>query len=138
MKRIKNFFRYDNIGLLFILPAFCYMMFFVGYPIISNIILSTQNVSVRNLVNGQKKFIGLDNYIAIFHDDVFLKAMGNTLTFTVACLIFQFLIGFLLAYLALKISKKEEKMSRHFLIMSAWITPVVILGTLFIKFGILG
>ncbi|MBP5330247.1 MAG: VanZ family protein, partial [Lachnospiraceae bacterium] len=48
------------------------------------------------------------------------------------------LIGFLLAYLALKISKKEEKMSRHFLIMSAWITPVVILGTLFIKFGILG
>lgn len=59
MRRVKKFFRYDNIGLLFILPAFLYMLVFVGYPIISNIILSLQNVTVKNLVNGTKEFVGL-------------------------------------------------------------------------------
>lgn len=129
MKRIKSFFHYDNIGLLFILPAFLYMMFFVGYPIISNIILSTQNVSVRNLVNGQKKFIGLDNYVAIFQDGVFRKAMGNTLIFTVACLLFQFLIGFVLALLF----KKNFSFSKPVrgLTMIPWMMPMTVTALMF-------
>ncbi len=129
MKRVKSFFRYDNIGLMFILPAFLYMMFFVGYPIISNIILSLQNVSVRNLVNGQKKFIGLENYITIFQDDVFRKAMGNTLTFTVACLVFQFLIGFLLALLFNK-NFTFSKTVRG-LTMIPWMMPMTVTALMF-------
>ena len=129
MKRIKSFFRYDNIGLLFILPAFLYMMFFVGYPIISNIILSTQNVSVRNLVNGQKKFIGLDNYVAIFQDGVFRKAMGNTLIFTVSCLLFQFLIGFVLALLFNK-NFSFSKPVRG-LTMIPWMMPMTVTALMF-------
>ena len=129
MKRIKSFFRYDNIGLLFILPTFLYMMFFVGYPIISNIILSTQNVSVRNLVNGQKKFIGLDNYVAIFQDGVFRKAMGNTLIFTVTCLLFQFLIGFVLALLF----NKNFSFSKPIrgLTMIPWMMPMTVTALMF-------
>ena len=129
MKRIKSFFRYDNIGLLFILSAFLYMMFFVGYPIISNIILSTQNVSVRNLVNGQKKFIGLDNYVAIFQDGVFRKAMGNTLIFTVSCLLFQFLIGFVLALLFnnnFSFSKTVRGLT-----MIPWMMPMTVTALMF-------
>ena len=129
MKRIRKFFHYDNIGLLYILPAFCYMMFFVGYPIISNVILSTQNVSVRNLVNGQKKFIGIENYITIFKDDVFIKAMGNTLKFTVACLIFQFLIGFILALLFSKnftFSKTVRGIT-----MIPWMMPMTVTALMF-------
>ena len=129
MKRIKSFFRYDNIGLLFILPTFLYMMFFVGYPIISNIILSTQNVSVRNLVNGQKKFIGLDNYVAIFQDGVFRKAMGNTLIFTVTCLLFQFLIGFVLALLFNK-NFSFSKPVRG-LTMIPWMMPMTVTALMF-------
>ena len=129
MKRIKSFFHYDNIGLLFILPAFLYMMFFVGYPIISNIILSTQNVSVRNLVNGQKKFIGLDNYVAIFQDGVFRKAMGNTLIFTVTCLLFQFLIGFVLALL-FNNNFSFSKTIRG-LTMIPWMMPMTVTALMF-------
>ena len=33
MKKLKKFFRYDNIGYFFVLPAVIYMLFFVGYPI---------------------------------------------------------------------------------------------------------
>ncbi len=129
MKRVKNFFRYDNAGLFFILPAFLYMMFFVGYPIISNIILSFQNVSVRNLVNGQKKFIGFANYSEIFQDAVFRKAMGNTLLFTVACLLFQFLIGFVLSLLFNK-NFTFAKTIRG-LTMIPWMMPMTVTALMF-------
>ncbi len=129
MKRIKSFFRYDNIGLLYLLPAFIYMMIFVGYPIISNIILSLQNVSVKNLVKGEKKFIGFENYATIFHDPVFLKAMGNTILFTVACLIFQFLIGFLLALLFHKKFRLAKPVRG--LTMIPWMMPMTVTALMF-------
>ena len=72
MKKVKEFFRYENAGLLFILPAFLYMLVFVGYPILSNLILSLQDVSVKNLVRGAKHFVGFENYLQIFQDEVFV------------------------------------------------------------------
>ena len=50
MGKIKKFFRYENVGMLFVLPAFLYMLLFVGYPIVRNIILSFQDVNAGNLV----------------------------------------------------------------------------------------
>ena len=129
MKKVRNFFRYDNAGLLFILPAFIYMMVFVGYPILSNLILSLQDVSVRNLVNGDKHFIAFQNYVDIFHDDVFLMAMKNTLVFTVSCLIFQFLIGFLLALLFSK-NFTFAKTVRG-LTMIPWMMPMTVTALMF-------
>ena len=97
MGKIKKFFRYDNVGIIFVLPAFIYMLVFVGYSIVQNIILSMQDVTAANLVRGTKNFVLFENYATLFHDDIFLKSLGNTLLYTVLCLIFQFLIGFALA-----------------------------------------
>lgn len=129
MKKIKGFFRYDNVGLLFVLPAFIYMAVFVGYPIISNIGLSFQDVSVKNLVKGEKNFIGLSNYIEIFSDEVFRKALLNTLTFTVSCLVFQFLIGFLLALFF----NKKFKLAKPIrgLLMIPWMMPMTVTALMF-------
>ncbi|MDE7047219.1 MAG: sugar ABC transporter permease, partial [Lachnospiraceae bacterium] len=97
MKKIKNMFRYENVGILFVFPAFLYMLVFVGYPIIRNIILSFQDVGAGNLVRGTKNFILFENYAELFGDSVFRISLFNTLKYTVLCLIFQFLIGFMLA-----------------------------------------
>ena len=129
MERIKRFFRYDNIGLLFALPAFIYMLVFVGYPIISNIILSLQDVTVANLSRGEKHFIGLENYVKLFHDEVFLRSMWNTLLFTVSCLVFQFLIGFALALLFNK-NFRLSKPVRGFL-MIPWMIPMTVTALIF-------
>lgn len=129
MKRIKSFFRYDNIGLLYALPAFLYMLFFVGYPIVSNLILSLQNVTVRNLVRGSRDFIGFDNYIKLMHDPVFLRAMFNTLLFTVSCLVVQFVIGFALALLF----QKDFSFARPVrgLLMIPWMIPMTVTALIF-------
>ena len=129
MKKIKQFFRYDNVGILFILPAFIYMMVFVGYPICSNIYLSFQDVSVKNLVNGERHFIGFDNYISLFQNEVFIKAMLNTLVFTIGSLFFQFLIGFALALFFTQ-KFKFAKAVRGIL-MVPWMMPMTVTALIF-------
>ncbi len=129
MKQMKRFFRYENVGLLYAMPAFLYMLYFAGYPIVSNIILSLQNVTVRNLVRGSKEFIGFDNYIKLMQDAVFLRALFNTLLFTVSCLVVQFLIGFALALLF----QKNFPFARPVrgLLMIPWMIPMTVTALIF-------
>lgn len=129
MKKIRQFFRYENAGLLFILPAFLYMVVFVGYPIISNIILSFQDVTVKNLAHGDRHFVGLENYATLFHDDVFIKATTNTLLFTVGCLIFQFLIGFALAVFFTQRFKFAKAVRG--ILMIPWMMPMTVTALMF-------
>ena len=129
MKKTKKLFRYDNVGILFVLPAFLYMLIFVGYPIIRNIVLSFQDVNAGNLVRGTKNFIMFENYLELFKDDVFRISLANTLKYTVLCLIFQFLIGFVLA---LFFSKRFSlaKPVRGILLVP-WMIPVTVTALMF-------
>lgn len=129
MNKIKKFFRYENIGILFVLPAFIYMLVFVGYPILRNIILSFQDVTAFNLVQGEKHFVGLSNYINIFKDSVFRTSLKNTLVFTICCLIAQFLIGFMLALFFNKrftISKPLRG-----ILLVPWMVPITVTALIF-------
>ena len=129
MQKIKKVFRYENVGVLFVLPAFLYMLIFVGYPIVRNIILSFQDVNAGNLVRGTKNFIMFDNYVELFQDEVFRTSLFNTLRYTVLCLVFQFLIGFLLA---LFFNKRFSfaKPVRGILLVP-WMIPVTVTALMF-------
>ncbi len=130
MKEILNpAARRQQIGFLFVLPAILYMLVFVGYPIISNLVLSMQNVTVRNLVRGKKLLIGLDNYKTLCKDPVFWKALKNTLVFTVCCLVVQFIIGFALALFFNKKFKFAKPVRG--LLMIPWMIPMTITGLMF-------
>ncbi|QBE97769.1 carbohydrate ABC transporter permease [Blautia producta] len=129
MQKIKKFFQYDNIGYLFVLPAFLYMLIFVGYPIVDNIVLSFQDVTMKTLTAAHKTFAGLTNYLEIFHDPVFLKSLTNTLLFTVGCLVVQFIIGFALAVFFnqnFKIAKPIRG-----LLMMPWMIPITVTALIF-------
>jgi multiple sugar transport system permease protein len=130
MRAIKKFFRYDNIGYVFVFPAFLYMMYFVGYPIISNLILSVRDVNMRNLTTGSKPFVGLENYIELFtRDTVLIDSLVNTLVFTVASIFFQFVIGFGLA-LMLNKNFALAKPVRGIL-MVPWMIPITVTALMF-------
>ena len=126
---MKAFFRHENVGLLFALPAVVYMLIFVGYPIVHNIILGFQNVDVMNFLRGQKHFVGFENYVELFHDEVFFKSVGNTFVFTVCCLFFQFLIGFALAmFFNRKFSFARPVRG---ILMMPWMIPMTITALMF-------
>lgn len=121
--------RHNNIGLLFVIPAAIYMLIFVGYPIISNFILSFQDVTVQTINKADKPFVGFDNYARLLGDPIVGKSVVNTLVFTIGSILFQFIIGFALA---LFFNKKFyfAKPVRG-LMMIPWMIPITITGLIF-------
>jgi ABC-type sugar transport systems, permease components len=110
--------------LFFILPALTYLVIFIAYPIVYNIILSFQDVNVMTIREPARPFIGLTNYQIILKDSVFKISLINTLYYTIISIIFQFVIGFALAvFFNLKFT--TAKFVRG-LVMVAWLLPVTI------------
>lgn len=69
----------DRINIfLLLLPWILTFLVFCTYPVVYSFILS---LSEYKTLSNETVFIGLDNYIAMFNDEVFLKALSNTLLF---------------------------------------------------------
>lgn len=121
-----------KMGFLFALPAVIYMLVFIGYPMIQNIILSLKNVDVYTFSDASKQsFVGLRNYKELFtgSNSILTKAILNTLIFTAGSIFFQFIIGF---GLALLFNKKFPGCSFfRGMTMISWLLPVTVAGLLF-------
>lgn len=120
------------LGFAFTLPALAYMLYFIGVPIIKNILLSFKNVNVNTFANpNMQQFIGFQNYAELFtgSDSILPKSIANTLIFTVASIFFQFIIGFALALLF----NKKFPGCNFFrgATMISWLLPVTVAGLLF-------
>lgn len=128
MKNLRNAAR-RNVGILFVAPALIYMIVFVGYPIVNNIILSFQDVNLRTLLSPDKPFVALNNYIQIFKDAVFRTSLWNTFVFTMGSLVFQFLIGLLLALFFTQDFKFAKPIRG--LLMMPWMIPITVTALIF-------
>lgn len=62
----------------FLAPALLFFCFFVVYPMITGIFTSFFNYTIKKF-----EFIGLDNYIRLFGDKIFIKSLVNTLIIVV-------------------------------------------------------
>lgn len=129
MSYLRKLVRSDRIAYLFVAPALCYMLLLVGYPIVYNLLLSVQDVTVKNINNGKHHFVGFANYINLLGNDVLVTSIVNTLVFTVACIIVQFLIGFLLA-LFFNRSFRAAKFVRGMMMMP-WMIPMTVTALMF-------
>ncbi|WP_187371037.1 carbohydrate ABC transporter permease [Gracilibacillus massiliensis] len=69
----KGFITPKTAPYIFILPAVLLFLGFTVYPIIASFLLSFQT-----RVGGVYSFSGLDNYVRLFSDPIFYKALGNT------------------------------------------------------------
>ena len=114
---------------LFLLPATLFLAIFLLYPICTMLLFSFEQVNVGSLLTGNTPFVGLDNYRTILSDLTFRSSLGVSLVFTIACLIFQFGIGFLLALLFNRPLPGVGVMRGS--VMIAWMLPIVVSGTIF-------
>lgn len=129
MNRMRRYFSHGNVGYLFVLPAITYMVLLVGYPIVSNFILSIQDVTVTTLNVLGKPLVGLRNYQTLLADGVLQRSIGNTFIFTVCCIVFQFAIGFALA-LFFNTGFPLAKPIRG-LLMIPWMIPMTVTALMF-------
>ncbi|MEW9668112.1 carbohydrate ABC transporter permease [Ammoniphilus sp. 3BR4] len=113
---------------LFILPGLIFLMGFMVFPIVYNILLSFKNVTLMNL-NGIQEYIGWTNYQTVLKDPLFSSSFKNSILYTGLSILGQFVIGFAFAlFFNLKFPGRDTMRS---IILLAWMMPVVIVGTLF-------
>jgi multiple sugar transport system permease protein len=66
-------------GMLFILPTILFFLIFKYGPMVWAILLSFTDYDIVR----EPQYIGMSNYISIFHDPMFLQALNNTLVYIV-------------------------------------------------------
>ncbi len=93
-KRAKVGSRYQNVGYLLIAPGFLIYTLFVLIPIIWTIGMSFTDYNLKTF-----SFVGLENYIHLFHDSVFLKSMLNTIIYSVITIPVTMVLALFLATL---------------------------------------
>ncbi|KXJ34628.1 ABC transporter permease [Bacillus spizizenii] len=103
---------------LFLVPALVFLLF-VYIPIFENVFLSLFQWSS---FSPEKTFIGLKNYVELFHDPVFYQALTNNVLYAVISIVCQVFGGLILA--AVLEDKLVRKWSPFF--RTVFFLPVVI------------
>lgn len=83
-------------------PFLLFFIIFMVIPMLSSVFLSFTNFNMVQI----PKFIGLDNYIRLFfEDDVFIKALQNTLIFAIVTGPVGFIMSFIVAWFVNELGK---------------------------------
>ena len=125
IKRKRKFFY------LFLLPSFVGIVVFVLLPF-----MDVVKRSFTTAITGE--FNGVKNYQTIFHNQAFLLAVSNTLKFTLVCIPFLVLIGFVTALLLDQLESKGLMKSLYlFPLAMPTATIVMVWKMVFYKQGFL-
>ncbi len=108
-------------GYSLLAPGVLFMAVLVGVPFFFALYLSISDASVGQPV---ARFVGLQNFEAVFQDSVFRLALRNTVVFTAIAGIFKALLGTLLAFLLIQ-EVRGKKLVRS-LVVLPWTLPVAI------------
>lgn len=84
-----------RLGLMLVAPAVVVMLAVTAYPIVYALWLSLQRADLRQPDKNQ--FVGLDNYITVLSSPIWWNAFGITVFYTIFGVIFELILGMLLA-----------------------------------------
>ena len=85
--------KHDGIGHLMVLPTYLVYFLFIFIPVVMTIWLGFTN----NDLFTRSDFIGIANFVRLFGDVVFLKALQNTAVYSLGTIIPQIVLALLLA-----------------------------------------
>ena len=112
---------------LFVLPALLVVIVVQGYPLLFSGFLATQDWTLTSSQTSEG-FIGLENFVKVWNNEVFRRAVGNSVLITGSAVVIEMLIGTALAYLAMG-HTWPMRIVRTILILPLVIAPVAA-GTL--------
>ena len=86
MKRRRNILEQgDLLPVLLLLPSILVVFVMMFIPLLYGVFMSFYNYHMGS-IDLKEDFISISNYVRLFKDKVFLKAVGNTLYFTAAAI----------------------------------------------------
>lgn len=90
-------------GYAFIAVALIAFSLFTAYPVINAFIISLQEYRPLG-----STYVGLENFVNSFSDELFWKALKNTLVYTLLTVPFNIFLSFLVAILIMPFKKKTQ------------------------------
>jgi multiple sugar transport system permease protein len=113
---------------LFLAIPVAYLLAFVGFPIVYNVLMSLQEVTLGNIAELVRPFVGLDNYRQAIADPAFRKVLVNSLLFVSVNVIGQIGIG-----LCVALFFAQKFPGAHYmrgLLLASWMLPALVVGAL--------
>jgi ABC-type sugar transport system permease subunit len=94
----------------------------VAYPFVAAIWLSLQD----KMIGAPARFVGLDNYLELFRDEVFVRTAWNSVVYTGVSVALKFVLGLTMAL----ILDQERRFNGLFrtLLFVPWAVPIVIVA----------
>jgi multiple sugar transport system permease protein len=133
-------FRRDKIfSIIIIIPALIILIGLLGYPLYQSFYNSFTSLDLKEIENTE--FVGINNYIEAFQDPDFINSLKANAWFTTSTIIFQFIIGLIIALTLSYRRLAARGVFRTLLFIPMFVAPVVI-GYQFMwlfndKFGVL-
>lgn len=106
----------------FLLPSLIIFGVFMVYPVLQNVELSFYS---WNMVSPNKNYVGLENYLNLFTDADFAKALGNTGIYVLLLLLMIFVLPYGVAYILGQLVKKGSHFYRAVLFFPSLLSFVV-------------
>ncbi|PIQ11328.1 MAG: sugar ABC transporter permease [Ignavibacteriales bacterium CG18_big_fil_WC_8_21_14_2_50_31_20] len=103
---------------LLVAPYILHFVIFVAFPVIFSIVLTFHKWNIISPM----KFSGLDNYIRLFNDTLFLKSIMNTFVFLIIHIPLQIFVALILAEIL------NQKIFMRGFFRAAFFMPVVVSG----------
>ena len=99
-------------------PYLVHLILFISFPVIFSAVLTFHKWNILS----EMQYVGFDNYIRLFQDRLFWKALVNTMTFLIIHIPLQLIIALLLAYFL------DQKILFKGFFRATFFLPVVISG----------
>lgn len=110
-------------GIGMISPTVVVLLVMTAYPLVFTLFYSLTDYNLLRNLRQPATFIGLENYMDLLKNDYFQQAVWNTVKFTILAVIFEMLIGFLMALLVNSL-KRGQKIMRTLLLLP-YLLPTV-------------
>ncbi len=124
MERRKKLKNHTNLAVRFHLPTFVTLTAVTLIPLLYALRLSFYDFKLSQ-AGSEDNFIGLKNYVQLFHDGDFFNSVGKTFIFMVFAVFFEVVIGILLA-LALNSIPRVKRLFTSLTLIPMMVAPLVI------------
>lgn len=112
-----------RLPLFLLLPAIILLIFVVGFPMLYSLYLSFTNYTL--LSPKAAKFVGFQNYVTLFRDTVFLRALLRTILYMLIVVNAEFILGLLIANVMARIVRGQGIL-RTILMMPMMFAPILV------------
>jgi N,N'-diacetylchitobiose transport system permease protein len=120
----------QSVPYLLLAPAVLAILGLLGYPVVSVVIDSFQELGPRQVNLHLTQWVGFDNYREILSDPEFWTITGRTLAFTVGA-VSAIMLGGLVTSLLMKHANKAVRVIMQITLLFAWAMPVISTTTVF-------